>query len=88
MSEELQPLMGSVTEVDLDTHFQIDNGDHERFSHYVHKDDVMESMVNGTPSVALCGKVWTPSRDGDKFPVCPTCKEIYLELPSQDGVAY
>jgi hypothetical protein len=21
--------------------------------------------------------VWTPGRDPEKFPVCPTCKEIY-----------
>ena len=37
----------------------------------------MEAMVNGTPVVALCGKVWIPSRDPQKFPVCPECKEIW-----------
>ena len=52
-------------------------GDHERFSHYAHKDKIMEAMVMGTPCVALCGKVWIPSRDPQKFPVCPTCKAIY-----------
>ena len=51
--------------------------DHERFSHYAHKDKIMEAMVMGTPCVALCGKVWIPSRDPQKFPVCPTCKAIY-----------
>ena len=54
-----------------------DNGDHERLSHYVPKDKLMEAMVNGTPVVALCGKVWIPSRDPQKFPVCPECKEIW-----------
>lgn len=54
-----------------------DNGDHERLSHYVPKDKLMEAMVNGTPVVALCGKVWIPSRDPQKFPVCPDCKEIW-----------
>ena len=54
-----------------------DEGDHERFSHYVPKDKLMEAMVNGTPVVALCGKVWVPSRDPDRFPVCPECKEIW-----------
>ncbi|SDR72109.1 Protein of unknown function [Nocardioides scoriae] len=54
-----------------------DNGDHERFSHYVPKDKLMEAMVNGTPVIALCGKVWVPSRDPQRFPVCPSCKEIW-----------
>lgn len=54
-----------------------DNGDHERFSHYVPKAKLMEAMVNGTPVIALCGKVWIPSRDPKKYPVCPSCKEIW-----------
>ncbi len=52
-------------------------GDHERFSHYAQKDKITEAMVLGTPVVALCGKVWVPSRDPQRFPVCPTCKAIY-----------
>jgi hypothetical protein len=32
------------------------------------------------PVTALCGKVWVPGRDPQKFPVCPTCKEIYEGL--------
>ena len=41
----------------------------------------MEAMVNGTPVRALCGKVWVPSRDPKRFPVCPECKEIYESIP-------
>ena len=61
-------------------------GDHERFAHYVRKEKIMESALSGEPVVALCGKVWVPGRDPEKFPVCPTCKEIYdgLRAP-QDG---
>ncbi len=54
-----------------------DHGDHERFAHYVDKDKVVESAVTGTPVVALCGKVWVPSRDPQKFPVCPECQRLY-----------
>jgi len=54
-----------------------DDGGHERFSHYVAKDKLTDAMVNGTPVVALCGKVWVPSRDPKKYPVCPECKEIW-----------
>jgi hypothetical protein len=41
-------------------------------------------MVMGTPVVALCGKVWVPSRDPEKFPVCPECKEIWESLAGGD----
>lgn len=45
----------------------------------------MEAMVNGTPVVALCGKVWVPSRNPERFPVCPTCKEIWESMkPGKD----
>jgi hypothetical protein len=56
------------------------DGDHERLSHFVPKDKLMEAMVNGTPVVALCGKVWVPSRDPEKYPVCPECKEIWESM--------
>jgi hypothetical protein len=56
------------------------DGDHERLAHYVRKDQIMASAVEGTPVVALCGKVWVPNRDPEKFPVCPECKEIYESL--------
>jgi hypothetical protein len=56
---------------------QLDEGDHERYSHYVQKDKILGSAMSGKPVIALCGKVWTPGRDPQKFPVCPTCKEIY-----------
>jgi Protein of unknown function (DUF3039) len=57
------------------------DGDHERFAHYVDKSKIVDSMVTGTPVTALCGKVWVPSRDPKRYPVCPTCKEIYEMLP-------
>jgi hypothetical protein len=60
--------------------YRLDEGDHERLSHYADKDKLMEAMVNGTPVVALCGKVWVPSRDPNRFPICPECKEIYDSL--------
>jgi len=61
------------------------DGDHERFAHYVQKEKIVESSVMGTPMVALCGKVWVPSRDPKKYPVCPTCKEIYEQMPEGGG---
>ena len=66
----------------------LEPGDHERFSHYVRKEKIVESAVMGTPVIALCGKVWVPGRDPQKFPICPICQEIYDGLrpePPADG---
>jgi hypothetical protein len=58
----------------------IEPGDHERFSHYVKKEHILDSALTGKPVRALCGKKWIPGRDPEKFPVCPVCKEIYERL--------
>ena len=63
----------------------VEPGDHERYSHYVRKDKIVESAVMGNAVVALCGKVWVPSRDPEKFPVCPTCKEILDAIKAGEG---
>lgn len=57
---------------------QRDEDDHDRFSHYVigGGEALMRSAVTGEPVVALCGKVWVPSRDPKRYPVCPECEEI------------
>lgn len=71
----------SKPSVSIDPQTQnIEPGDHERYSHYVRKDKVVESAVMGNPVVALCGKVWIPNRDPEKFPVCPECKDIYEQM--------
>lgn len=61
----------------------VEPGDHDRFSHYVRgdgvhsaRDIVFAAMIEGTPIVAICGKTWVPSRDPERFPMCPRCKEI------------
>jgi hypothetical protein len=69
-----------------ETREELEPGDHERFAHYVRKEKILESAMSGKPVVALCGKVWVPGRDPNKFPVCPVCKEIYEGLRQpQDG---
>lgn len=65
-------------------HTPLEPGDHERFSHYVEKDKLTEAMVLGTPVVALCGKTWVPSRDPERYPVCPECKDAWENLQSDD----
>jgi hypothetical protein len=57
--------------------------DHERLSHYVDKDALESAIFNGTPCVALCGKTWTPTRDPQRFPVCPECHETWEAMPAE-----
>ena len=52
-----------------------DGGDHDRYAHFCRKDDIMRAMVTGEAIVALCGKRWVPTRDPERFPICPTCIE-------------
>ncbi|GAA3527961.1 hypothetical protein GCM10022234_26460 [Aeromicrobium panaciterrae] len=75
---------GTETVVDERTDMRTEEGDHEKFSHYVPKDELTEAMIMGHPVVALCGKVWVPSRDPERFPVCPECKDIWESLNDGD----
>jgi hypothetical protein len=81
MTQQQQP----GTLLDERTDLRLDEGDHERFSHYVDKAKLTEAMVMGTPVIALCGKVWVPSRNPDRYPVCPECKEIWASLSPGGG---
>lgn len=77
------------TELFTTTTPQVDEGNHDRFTHIVLEgfhtkkgkfksinNSVVEGMINATPVKALCGKEWVPGQDPKKYPVCPTCKEI------------
>ena len=81
------------TELIVSSTTRLDDGDHERFTHivlegYTPKDgefvaienSVVDGMINATPVRALCGKVWVPGRDPQKYPICPTCKEIAVSM--------
>ena len=60
-----------------------DQGDHERLAHIIYDPDgnnaaalITEARVMGTPLKALCGKVWVPAHDPERFPICPECREL------------
>ena len=70
-----------------DTDERVDDGtdsDTPKYFHYVKKDKIVESAVTGAPVIALCGKVWVPSRDPKRFPVCPECKRLWELMPPGD----
>ena len=76
----MKPLVGSLTDYAVEEFKVTSDGDHERFAHYAPADEVTRALVEGVPVVALCGKVWVPHRDPQKYAVCPTCKELYEEF--------
>lgn len=86
-----QPDIDTNTDVDATfrelTGFQeqLDDGsDKDRFSHYASKADIVRSAVDDVAIVALCGKKWKPQRNPEKYPICPTCSEIYEQMQSGD----
>jgi hypothetical protein len=65
----------STTLTELDA-VETNVGGESRFAHYAEKVSVTEGYVLGTPVLAVCGKLFIPSRDPKKFPLCPICKKI------------
>lgn len=61
-----------------------DEGDHDRFAHYVRKRDLERFHRTGKSVRALCGKRWRPGRDPSRYPMCPTCAEIVAEAMSRN----
>ena len=81
MSTEVLPQQDTTEETGVRPDLSTDDGDHERFAHYVLKDKIVDSVVSGATVIALCGKKWVPTRDPSRFPVCPDCKRIYESIP-------
>jgi hypothetical protein len=73
-------MSGTAPETKHEPRLAEGDGSHDRFAHYVRKSDIVLSNVEGVPVVALCGKKWVPNRDPDRYPVCPTCKELKSQL--------
>lgn len=74
------PGTSTTTVVEPDIRPVTDDGDHDRFAHYTRRADANRAYVEGTPVRALCGKVWVPSRDPSRYPVCPECAKIREQL--------
>lgn len=72
--------MTTLTDLKYDTPTVYNDGDHDKFAHYAEKDEITKAFVDGIPIVAICGKVWVPTRDPSGFPICPKCKEMFDQL--------
>lgn len=55
--------------------------DTPKFFHYVKKNKIVESAVQGSMVVALCGETFPVTKQAKPgSPVCPDCERIYLSL--------
>lgn len=61
-------------ELELKT-LELDSND-PKFAHYADSVSVTEGYIMGKAVMAICGKLFVPSRDPKKFPICPICKEL------------
>jgi Protein of unknown function (DUF3039) len=50
------------------------------FAHYVSSSSVLEATIYGTPTVALCGWVFVPRRDPQRYKVCPLCSGVLEQV--------
>lgn len=83
---QLAPGSQSITEERVEERHE--EGDEERFSHYVPKAKLTEAQVMGTPVIALCGKVWVPTRNPERFPRLPDVQgDLGIAAVGQGGGA-
>ncbi|AWB81771.1 DUF3039 domain-containing protein [Corynebacterium yudongzhengii] len=55
--------------------------DTPEFFHYVRKDKIVDSAVNGRMVVALCGETFPVTKSAKPgSPVCPDCERVYKGL--------
>lgn len=77
-------VMDTQTIERTDTDERVDDGtddDSPKVFHYVKKDKIVQSAVEGTHVVALCGEVFPVTKSAKPgSPVCPDCKRIYESL--------
>jgi len=63
-----------IEETTLET-IDADTGE-PKFAHYADSVSVTEGYIMGKAVMAICGKLFVPTRDPNKFPICPICKEL------------
>ena len=63
------------------TEEQTTDSDTPKYFHYVKKNQIVESAVNGNYVVALCGEPFPVTKQAKPgSPVCPECERIYRGL--------
>ena len=67
----LDPVLDIVEDITEDLEFE-----EPTVCHLITKEDAMNGYINGVAITALCGHVFVPTRDPNKFPLCQKCIEV------------
>lgn len=62
-----------------------DTDEEGRLAHIGRADEVSRGYVTGQPITALCGKRFVPTRDPDRYPMCPRCSAIMSQIKAGRG---
>ena len=80
---------GPQTDTLVRPELQRGSGEGEHRSHIVKRPPdresaeawVTEARVMGFEVEALCGFVWVPARNPEKYPICEMCRDLLSNLP-------
>jgi hypothetical protein len=62
-----------------------DTDDEGRLAHIGRADEVSRAYVTGEVITALCGKRFVPSRDPERYPMCPRCAAVLAQIKAGRG---
>lgn len=57
-----------------------DSDENDGFAHIGRAADVNRAYVTGEAITALCGRRFVPTRDPEKFPLCPRCAAVMSQI--------
>lgn len=67
----LDPILDVIDDVSSELDFE-----EPVVSHMITKEDALNGYINGVAVTALCGHVFVPTRDPERYPLCQKCSEI------------
>jgi hypothetical protein len=68
-------VLDPVLDVILDVNDELDF-EEPVVSHLISKEDAMNGYINGVAITALCGHVFVPTRDPNRYPLCQKCIDV------------
>lgn len=69
-----------MTALDVRPEERLDT-DEPNVSHYCRREDILRAYVEGTLVEALCGVLFVPTRDPERYPTCQECVAVLNTLP-------
>lgn len=74
-----------MTSVDVRPDLDHTSTDEPEVAHIAPASEVNRAYVTGEAITALCGVVFVPTRDPDRYPVCEPCKAVLAQIRAGRG---